>query len=140
LADPNLVDVNWPLDYDTDTGDWFREVDPDPNHLVVNIIDSDTVEISWVTPEAADSNLVCTNVNNGVWWCHKRGNEWYCPDGGGYDATMVTDHNAIELTLYEPMVSGDKFEFKIRSTNDTNSPPDVNEQIIWGYIGTFEYE
>ena len=136
---PFVPDVDWPIDTDPNTGGWFRDVDA--NDVVVNIIDSNTVEISWTTPEPSDSEVVCTHVNNGVWWFYTdSGGQQRGPDGNGYDSNMVTDHNAIELSLFEPMVSGDKYELKIRSTNDVNDPPAVPGQIIWGHIGMFEYE
>jgi len=129
LADPNLVDVNWPLDYDPCDGDWFRE----PINPQVTNITSNSATITWTTPEEADSWVVCTSEEDGYWWCHKVGEVTVCPDGDEYDETMVTNHSITVSTLD----SGTNYEFKIRSTNDTNDPPDVNEQITWGYIGEF---
>ena len=100
-------------------------------------ITSSSATIHWTTPEIADSNVVYTKVSNGVWWWWKdSGGQWWGPDGGEHDANMVTDHTIIlsELDANTP------YEFKIRSTNDTNDPPDINNQVIWGYVGSFTTE
>ena len=127
---PFVCDVNWPIDEDTVNGGWFRA----PGNITKTVIDSSTVEISWTTPEPADSQLTWTDkVYNGVWWYYTDKEGEHGPDGTDSSSTKSYNHTLRMINL----AANTSYEFRICSTNDTNGPPNLSTQKIWGYVGTY---
>ena len=117
-----VCDVNWPIN--SSTG-WFRELSI--QDVEVNVINSTTVEISWTTP-GYETDCEVRWTDNSAWWAP------YGPVGLIYDGDKNTSHTK-QLTYLDPNIT---YEFRIRSTNDTNSHPDLSTQKIWGYVGSFK--
>ena len=143
--DPNNFDpdVNWPIDGDPNTGGWFRT----PTDINVIDVTSSSATINWTTPEEADSWVIYTNkfgIDNGLWWKYKDSQQrWHYPDGYEHKDKVdkVTDHTItlpVDCPECWPLDPNTWYEFRIRSTNDTNEPPAVPSQIIWGYVGEFK--
>ena len=131
-ANPNnpfTWDVSWPIN--SSTG-WFRELSV--NDVDVRVIDSTTVEISWSTPGYQTDGEVRYTLPGGPWWVYEQsGPIDIIPDLDSNGDPVIDDEHCIEITLAE----AGTYEFRIRSTNDTNNPPDLDSQIIWGYVGSF---
>jgi len=139
LNDANVPfdpDVDWPLDGNSSDPNlnWFRL----PTDINVIDVNSNSATITWTTGANSDSEVVYTNEEfENVWWYYKDANgKVHQPAGSEYDSNMVTDHS-LTLTDLDPDTD---YEFKIRSTNDTNDPPAIPGQIIWGYVGSFTTE
>ena len=118
----------WPIDGNSYNGGWFRAA---INPQVTNIT-STSATINWTTPVDANSEVTWTHT--GIWWDWEDSqHQWHHPDGKVSDSNMVMDHHKT-ITLNPNYTD---YEFRIRSTNDVNNPPDVNSQIIWGYVDSF---
>ena len=141
IEDPNIpfdYDVNWPIDTDPNTGGWFRAA-PDANAINVT---STSADIVWTTPVKTDSWVIYTS--NGYWWYWEdsQGKPHY-PDGWERrDKVDRVFNHTINLPPdgFEDLDPNTWYEYRIRSTNDTNDTPAVPGQIIWGYVGEFKTE
>jgi hypothetical protein len=140
-------DVDWPIDGSTG---WFRvptayDVN-DVNYVDESSLDNNSVTIRWVTNENSDS-VVSYIKSDSFWWRYKVGEIWHNPDPNVTDpdnpsrkiAAYVEDTNGV--TSHSLMITGldanTSYHFRIRSSD---GDPNVLDEVIWGYVGTFRTE